>query len=587
MDSIYKVNIDETEYAIEDRFAQESISQLKTDMKNIVTEEGSETDATKIIYESGSEEIEVPTMDEFNSLKSDLGDFIEPINIYNKNYNGTETVDGLTINYINGFASNYQISGNGVISEFDGRFISYPIPVKGGNTIYFFWGSAIVAYSMFFVNCYDQNMNYLGRNPNSGITSYILPENTAYIRLMIQTSNWFTNGYQQITYTDIVGTRYNRFFTPFYLPKNKVANVLSMGAKGDGVSDDTEIIQAALDMFDSVYLQPTDNGYMISKPLQIRKKGEKFYGGGHMPYYAALDDNNARGSTIRPLPNFSGEAMIIVDHYAYGAELSNFALTWNSDYPDIETNGIDVGYTTNINEVSSLGFNTLRDIFIYRLNGDGLVAQYKNWDNHFQNIHVKKCSGNGFTLDCTDSVFIGCNASDNRKNGYEINKGACVFDSCKAFCNGTIGDRDTAGFVVNGQHTRFVGCNSQQNYTNGIIINSKTNSITGLVCDGNGWNNPTDYLSALKINESGNILSAVMIIPHWLGGCVKYGIDIADSVTNIDLVASITEAWDDWTTVTDSDGNLVYANFEEFIQFSPSTKFTGNRVIVNCEPKSD
>ena len=49
------------------------IDELKGDMKNIVTEEGSETDATKIIYESGSEEIEVPTMDEFNSLKKDLG----------------------------------------------------------------------------------------------------------------------------------------------------------------------------------------------------------------------------------------------------------------------------------------------------------------------------------------------------------------------------------------------------------------------------------------------------------------------------------------------------------------------------------
>lgn len=74
MDSIYKVNIDETEYAVEDRNAQESISQLKTDMKNVITEEGSETDATKIIYASDQEEVEVPTMDEFNSLKEDMVD---------------------------------------------------------------------------------------------------------------------------------------------------------------------------------------------------------------------------------------------------------------------------------------------------------------------------------------------------------------------------------------------------------------------------------------------------------------------------------------------------------------------------------
>lgn len=516
---------------------------------------------------------------QIGDLKKDLGFFVEPINIYNKNYKGKEKVDNLTISYENGYASNYDISNKGIISEGGGRYISYPIPVKGGNKINFFWGSKLDKYQMFFVNCYDKNMNFLERNAHSVITEYELPINTSYIRLLMQTSNWFTNPYPQVTYENSV-TKYNGFFESCYF--TDVVNVLILGAKGDGITDDTDIIQTALDMFDCVYLPPTEEGYMISKPLKIKKKGQKFYGGSHMPYYADIQDNIAKGSTIRPLPDFVGSAMIIIDHYAYGAELSNFAITWNKNYPDIQTNGIDVGYADDINNVSSLGFNILRDIFIYRLNGDGIVARYKNWDNHFNNVHVKKCSGNGFSIDCTDSVFVGCNASDNRKNGYQINKGACVFDSCKAFCNGTIGDVDTAGFLINGQHTRLNGCNSQQNYTNGIIINSTTNSISGLVIDGNGWNNPTNYLSALRINKSGNILSSIMIIPHWLGGCVKYGIDIGEGVENIDLVASITEAWDDWTKVKDADGNLIFEKFEEFVQVSPSTKFEGNRIIINC-----
>lgn len=520
---------------------------------------------------------------------SKLGDFVEPINIYNKNFSETESIDGKTIEYSNGYASNYAIQGSGenkgAIIDYDGRYISYPIPVHGGKTLYFYWGSGIVAYNMFFVNCYDKNMQFIERNPHSGVTSYELPKDTAYVRLMIQSDDWFTNGYQMITYSNIENTTYHRFFESFYL-ENDICDVLKLGAKGDGETDDSDIIQSALDVFPVVYLPPTEKGYMISKPLVISKHSQKFYGGNHMPYYSS-DNHSRKCSTIRPLPTFVGIAMIIVDHFAYGAELSNFALTWNSDAPDIATDGIDVGYAPDINSVSSLGFNVLRDIFIYRLNGNGIVAHYKNWDNHFHNVHVKKCSQNGFKLDCTDSVFIGCNASDNRKNGYEVNKGACVFDSCKAFCNGTIGDTDTAGFVINGQHTRLNGCNSQQNYTNGIIINSKTNAISGMVIDGNGWNNPTDYLTALKINKSGNILSSVVIIPHWLAGCVKYGIDIADGVKNIDLVASITEAYDDWTIVKDTEGNLVYAGFEEFVQVSPNTKFGGNRVIINCVQQID
>lgn len=516
--------------------------------------------------------------EDIDNVKDSSGIFVEPINIYNKNYKGEEKVDNLTISYENGYASNYDISNKGVISKGGGRYISYPIPVKGGNRISFFWGSALDKYFVFFVNCYDKNMIFLERNAYNNITEYELPINTSYVRLLMQKNDWFTNPYPQVTYKNTI-TKYNGFFESCYY--NNVANVLTLGAKGDGITDDTDIIQTALDVFNCVYLPATEEGYMISKPLKIKKKGQKFYGGSHMPYYADIQDNIAKGSTIRPLPNFVGSAMIIIDHYAYGAELSNFAITWNKDYPDIQTNGIDVGYSDDIDKVSSLGFNILRDIFIYRLNGNGIVAHYKNWDNHFNNVHVKKCSGNGFSIDCTDSVFVGCNASDNRKNGYQVNKGACVFDSCKAFCNGTIGDTDTAGFVINGQHTRLNGCNSQQNYTNGVIINSTTNSISGLVIDGNGWNNPTDYLSALRINKSGNILSSIMIIPHWLDGCVKYGIDIGEGVENIDLVASITEAWDDWTKVKDADGNLVFEKFEEFEQISPRTKFDKNRVIIN------
>lgn len=570
----------------------ENLNKMDSQIKKLTT--FISTEITKNIDNSIAQNID-PTLSESGKSAdakvvgdklSKLGDFVEPINIYNKNFTGMESIDGKTIKYSNGYVANYAIQqNNGVIIDYEGRYISYPIPVHGGKTLYFYWGSAVIAYNMFFVYCYDKNMQFITRNPSPSIKSYELPKDTAYIRLMTQSDDWFTNGYQMIAYSNIEKTTYHGFFESFYL-ENDICDVLKLGAKGDGKTDDSDIIQSALDVFPVVYLPPTEKGYMLSKPLVISKHSQKFYGGNHMPYYSS-DNYSRKCSTIMPLPTFVGKAMIIVEHFAYGAELSNFALTWNSDAPDIATDGIDVGYAPDINSVSSLGFNVLRDIFIYGLNGNGIVAYYKNWDNHFHNVHVKKCSQNGFKLDCTDSVFIDCNASDNRKNGYEVNKGACVFDACKAFCNGTIGDTDTAGFVINGQHTRLNGCNSQQNYTNGIIINSKTNAISGMVIDGNGWKNPTDYLSALKINASGNIFSSIMIIPHWLGGCVKYGIDIGEGVENIDLVASITEAWDDWTTVKDAEGNLVYADFEDFVQVSPNTKFGGNRVIINCVQQTD
>lgn len=59
---------DGTQYEILDKKCREEVDQLQT----VVAESGSETDKTKISYEVGGDEIEVPTMEEHNQLKDAL-----------------------------------------------------------------------------------------------------------------------------------------------------------------------------------------------------------------------------------------------------------------------------------------------------------------------------------------------------------------------------------------------------------------------------------------------------------------------------------------------------------------------------------
>lgn len=48
-------------------------------------------------------------------------------------------------------------------------------------------------------------------------------------------------------------------------------NVQDVGAAGDGVSDDTDAIQKAIDRSAKVYLPATPSGYRITRPLRVTK----------------------------------------------------------------------------------------------------------------------------------------------------------------------------------------------------------------------------------------------------------------------------------------------------------------------------
>lgn len=503
----------------------------------------------------------------------DICTFVEPMNIFDNRHCEIEMVDGLEITYEKGYAAGYDISQHEGIVTDGARYISYMIPVHGGKTLYFFWGSTIVRYNMFYVYCYDKDKNFIERNSTSGVTEYTIPEETCYIRLLMQVNDWLENGYQMVTYTDVVGTKYYEYFDSYNLIKDGIANVLSMGAMGDGMTDDYYVIQNALNTYDTVYLPSTDKGYAISKPLKLNINGQRLYGDSFMMLFDSETDKRKR-SAIMPTDDFVGDNLIEIPHDIYGCMIERLVLTKCFSNPDLMVNGIDMN-NGRTNE-KSRGYHVLKDVTVYNVAGNGIVCDYYSWDNKFENVNVKKCGKNAFDVSCTDSLFVGCYASDCGESGFVINKGANVLLGCKAYCNGKNLNIETAGMLINGWHTRIEGCNSQQNYTNGLIIKNSTCTVSGTVLDGNGWVNPSDKTCALKITAPNNILSSVMIIPHWLDGCVKYGVDISEGVKNIDAQISISEVFD-W----ESSGK--YEGFEEFEPISPTVEAAGNRIVINCE----
>jgi len=89
-----------------------------------------------------------------------------------------------------------------------------------------------------------------------------------------------------------------------------VVNVRDHGAQGDGITDDTAAIQAALDAV------PTNGGtvivppgkYMVSEPLVVTVAGTVF--SGTTMGYSVATGATVSGTAIQALPGFSGDALV-------------------------------------------------------------------------------------------------------------------------------------------------------------------------------------------------------------------------------------------------------------------------------------
>lgn len=156
---------------------------------------------------------------QFNELKSDLVSIndsmlIYPYNLFNKNHVGNEIVNGNTYSYENGIIQGLSINVNtGALIEQSDRFISYPIKVEGGKTVYTKGYDSQEEVISIFMFLYDKNMNYIGKS-NQFVSGCELPQNTSYIRLL-STNNFFAEK-GTVCYDNNYGSKYQEYFEPFY-----------------------------------------------------------------------------------------------------------------------------------------------------------------------------------------------------------------------------------------------------------------------------------------------------------------------------------------------------------------------------------
>ncbi|CAL9302711.1 glycosyl hydrolase family 28-related protein [Streptomyces sp. SudanB91_2054] len=257
-------------------------------------------------------------------------------------------------------------------------------------------------------------------------------------------------------------------------------NVKDYGAQGDGDTDDTVAIQAALaacPMGGIVYLPA--GAYRTSAPLTIPPAVTLM--GTHSNLMAVVNLTDPP-CYIKPLPSFVGEAVILfldeIDGGYSTISAEHRILSVMIDGDDLTGPGVDgIRAAGNIQNVA------MRDVTIRRVTGAGVHTEFQggfypySWRLH--RVMVDNTGWHGFAMEVmTDISLIDCQAIGCGASGFEIaNAANSHMIGCRAEWNTGNGIHLTGDWATGtGSGGMLIGdCSTDRNGQNGVLIDATGN----------------------------------------------------------------------------------------------------------------
>lgn len=363
-------------------------------------------------------------------------------------------------------------------------------------------------------------------------------------------------GYGGLAYNN-VWTGSNTFNGPLILPGGAVTpldwiNAKTYGAKGDGTTDDTVDLQAALDACPpggAVYLPA--GVYRTSAPLVQRPYTTLISTHGNGQYQSG---GAAPFSSIKPLSTFSGTAVIrILDGNLGGYSAPSILASPNTgtyqvvaaEYSlrNVCIDGSALPGGNNVHGIDILGQIQdvyLTDVSVQQVGGIGINSTYNfavtngpqaPFCLHFRRVAVQSCGSNGIVLsNATDSDFEDCYVLGAGGIGWWIAScGNSTFTACRAEWSGLTGFH----IGVDAGTMQFIGCSTDRNQYDGVLVNS-------------GGSTPgTIIFSGLQLNRDGRNFTA--------GGGGYSGLNIATATCRVLLAGvAVTTGVDDGGVGTNS-----------------------------------
>jgi hypothetical protein len=326
-------------------------------------------------------------------------------------------------------------------------------------------------------------------------------------------------------------------------------HVSGYGAKGDGATDDTAAIQAALNAASA-----PDGSFFNGGTVLLDKPGATYVITQLRLKPGVMLDGLHASTVLLQKAGTTGDAIVLDTVTTYRTGVRNLTINCNSGNQTATNRGLYITHTGG--DPNILPGHVFDHIHVRATSGDGIYLGDYTRVTHLTNFSVYAANGYGLVLAGADSEVSNGDVGHTGLSGVNIPGTSYLINNVKSWGTGHAdisGDGGAgAGFWLQGNRNTLGNCYSQEAAGSGLYIFKSGGTPTGnkvdIISDGDNTKGSTSAAgAAVRIfNGISNKVNANVTNASNLAGKTYYGLDMtgSSSVNNeINLVVDGVTSW--------------------------------------------
>ena len=242
----------------------------------------------------------------------------------------------------------------------------------------------------------------------------------------------------------------------------EIINVNFFGVKGDGVTDNTAILQVLLDNYESLYFPP---GVYIATNLKLNSFNH-IHGEG-------------RKSHLKQKANTNNHFITCKAEESHSIKITSIYIDGNRNNQNTDNDGIHI-----VNSLTEIEYEQLIDhylvidnVYVEKCSGTGVSIKLTR-ECKINNLVIRQCKKDGLFFNGSDSSFSNCTIST-CDVGYHFFTGGSRITNCKAFVN-------NVGFFFDSEYCSNIvmnSCDTQSNSFGYKLVNCKNINMSNILSD--------------------------------------------------------------------------------------------------------